>query len=318
MIDSRDSRALPQQVGASDYRVRKSVAGQGKPLWVRAWRSVHIGWLTAFVGLAGASVAIVLTVVFLFEQLHPDVLLGLSWLAFLVIVALGQSVVLSGIGSARLSRFVRPIEVATAGRGLLVPGRGDFLIRSLLFAFALLLGVSYFQWRDDEPGRRQFKAEILTLVGAPVVLLCFILGFVIVNRTRISLHPDGIVQEIYRRRAWKVTSVVTVVPWDGIVGLQPQSHPNPALPHRHLYPTVRVVYREVDSESDQELTLMACEKKIEPNALIAVLQWCRDNPGARGQLAHDDARELLRPPSLRERIRADRVASISVGRSAAR
>ncbi|QII05488.1 hypothetical protein BH93_08950 [Rhodococcoides fascians A25f] len=311
MSEYRDSRT-PQREDV----LSKSVVGQKYPLWVRTWRSVHIGWLVAFAGLAGASVAILVTVVVLFEHLHPDVLMGLSWLAFFVIVALGQSVMLSGVGSARLSRFVRPIDVAVVGRGLAVPGRGDFLLRTLIFAFAVLLGVSYFHWRDDEPGRRQFRAEISTLVGAPVVLLCFVLGFVIVNRTRISLHPDGIVQEIYRRRAWKVTSDVTVVPWDGILGLQPQTHPNPAVPHPHLYPTVRVVYREADSESDQELMLMVCEKKVEPNSLLALLQWCRDNPWAREQLGHDDARELLRPPSLLERIRADRAASISAGRNA--
>nr|WP_314145250.1 hypothetical protein [uncultured Rhodococcus sp.] len=311
MIDHRDGRALPRYEGPSAHPVRKSVVGQKKPLWVRTWRSVHVGWLTAFVGLAGTSVAILVTVALLFEHLHPDVLMGLSWLAFLVIVALGQSVVLSGVGSARLSRFVRPIEVSAAGRGLSLPGRGDFLIRSLIFAFAVLLCVSYFHWRDDEPGRRQFEAEISTLVGAPVVLLCFILGFVIVNRTRISLHPDGVVQEIYRRRAWKVTRDVTVVPWDGIVGLQPQTHPNPAVPHPHLYPTVRVVYRTADSESDQVLVLMVCEKKVEPNSLFALLHWCRDNPWAREQLARDDARELLRPPRLLDRIEADRAASMS-------
>ncbi|WP_415976952.1 hypothetical protein [Rhodococcus sp. 077-4] len=264
-----------------------------------------------FVVLTAACAAFLATVVLLFESLHPDVLISLSWLAFLVVLPLGQSVVLSGIGSARLSRFVRPIHVAAAGRGLSVPGRGDFLIRSLILAFAVLLGVSYFHWKDDEPGRRQFKAEISTLVGAPVVLLCFILGFVIVNRTRISLHPDGIVQQIYRRRAWKVTIDVTVVPWDDIVDLQPQTHPNPAVPHPDWYPTIRVVYRDANSESDQVLVLMACEKKVEPNSLFAMLQWCRDNPWAREHLARNDARELLRPPGLLERIGADRDAASS-------
>lgn len=312
MSRDEDDHAISNQAACS---LRKSVVGQQKPLWVRTWRSVHVGWLIAFVGLAGASVAILVTLVLLFEPLPPDVLMGVLWLAFLVIVALGQSVVMSGVGAARLSRFVRPIEVAAAGRGLSVPGRGDFLIRSFIFALAVLLGFSYFYWRDDEPGRRQFRAEISTLVGAPVGLLWFVLGFVIVNRTRISLHPDGIVQEIYRRRAWKVTSDVTVVPWDGIVGLRPQTHPNPAVPHPHLYPTVRVVYREADSKSDQELILMVCEKKVEPNSLLALLQWCRDNPWAREQLGHDDARELLRPPSLLERIRADRATSMSAGRN---
>lgn len=291
--------------------LRKSVAGPSYPLWVHTWRSVHLGWLAAFVGLVGASVAILAAVVVPFGDSPPDVLLGLAWLAFVVLMALGQSVVLSGIGSARLSRFVRPTEVAAAGRGLSVPGRGDFLIRSFVLALAVLCGVSYFYWRDDEPGRRQFKAEILTLVGAPVVLLFFVLGLVVINRTRISLHPDGIVQEVYRRRAWKVTSDVTVVRWDAIVDLQPCGHPNPAVSQPHWYPIIRVAYRVPGSETDEVLVLMACEKKVEPNALLAVLQWCRDNPSARAQLAHDDARELLRPPRFLDRIEADRAASMS-------
>lgn len=309
MIERRDGRDVAKQGDSTVHSPRECVVRQEKPVWVRTWRTIHLGWLTAFLGLAVAFVVILVTVVLRFEHLHPDVLMGLSWLAFLVVVPLGQAVVLSGVGFVRLSRFVRPIYIAAAGRGLSVPGRGDFLIRSLIFFFAVLLGVSYLHWRDDEPGRRQFKAEISTLVGAPVVLLCFILGFVIVDRTRISLHPDGVVQEIYRRRAWKVTSAITVVPWDGIVDLQPQAHPNPAVPHPHLYPTIRVVYRREGIESDQTLVLMACEKKVEPNSLLALLQWCCDNPWAREYLAHDDARELLRPPGLRERIEADRAAS---------
>ena len=83
------------------------------------------------------------------------------------------------------------------------------------------------------------------------------------------------------------------------------------------YPTVRVVYRGADGESDQVLVLMVCEKKVEPNSFLALLQWCRENPWARQQLGRDDARELLRPPGLLGRFKADRAASTAAGRGLA-
>ncbi|MDZ7929210.1 MAG: hypothetical protein U5N21_03755 [Rhodococcus sp. (in: high G+C Gram-positive bacteria)] len=262
-----------------------------------------------------------MTFVLLFATLDSEALLSLVWLAFVLLLTLAAAVPLSGIGGARLSRFVRPVDVAGVGRGVTVPGRGTVLYRGGTLALALLAAVSYFQWRFDEPvgpGRHQLRMEVMSHYGAPIVLMFFALSVLIVNRTRISLHPDGIVQEVYRRRAWKVVRDITVVPWDEIVDLQPDSHPNRAMSHPHWFPTVRVVYRGEGGESDQVLVLMACEKKVEPNTFFALLRWCRDNRWARAQLGYDDARELLRPPSLLERIRADRAASTSAVMAAVR
>ncbi|MDV8023920.1 hypothetical protein [Rhodococcus sp. IEGM 1330] len=292
-----------------------------RPEWVRTWRSVHLGWLVVFVALTAALAATIVTPVLLFGTRTAETFLFMSWLVLVVLIPLTAAVVLSGIGSARLSSFVRPVNVAGVGQGVAVPGRGSVLYRSGTLALALLAGVSYFQWRGDEPvgpARHQLRILVMSHVGAPIFLLFFALSVLIVNRTRISLHPDGIVQEIYRRRAWKVFRDITVVPWNKIIDLQPHGHSNPAMSHPHWYPTVRVVYRGEGVEPDQVLVLMACEKKVEPNALFAVLHWCRDNPWARAQLGHDNARELLRPPSLLERIRADRAASTAVERNAVR
>ncbi|OZD02457.1 hypothetical protein CH275_17715 [Rhodococcus sp. 06-235-1A] len=313
MSEHRDNRTPHREDVLS-----KSAVGQKYPLWVRTWRSVHLGWLIAL-GVLSAVLAATIVTVGLQRTIDADTLLSMSWLTLVSSLPLTLAVLLSGIGSARLSRFVRPVNVAGFSRGVAVPGRGNVLYRSGILVFALVAGVSYVQWGGDEPvgaARHQLTILVMSHFGAPILLLFFALSVLVVNRTRISLHPDGIVEEIYRRRGWKVTTAVTVVPWDGIVELQPQTHPNPALSHPHWYPTVRVAYRAADSESHQVLVLMACEKKVEPNALYALLQWCRDNPWAREQLGQDDARELLRPPSLLERIRADRAASTSVGRNA--
>lgn len=287
-----------------------------RPEWVRVWRSVHIGWLAAFVASFALLAATVVAFVLLFRTFDSRALLSLAWLAFVLSLALAAAVPLSGIGSARLSRFVRPVDVAGAGRGVAVPGRGTVLYRSGTLALALLAVVSWFQWRYDAPvgpGRRQLRMEVMSHFGVPIVLLFFALSVLFVKRTRISLHPVGIVQEVYRRRVWKVVRDVTVVPWDTILDLQPQGHPNPAMSHPHWYPTVRVVYRGEGGDSDEVLVLMVCEKKVEPNALLALLCWCRDNPWARSHLGRDDARELLRPPSFRDRLRADVAASAGAG-----
>lgn len=314
MSDYGDKDAISKQGPCS---LRKCVPGQTKPLWVRTWRSVHLGWLSAFVALSTALAATIVTPVLLFGTLHSDTFLLMSWLAFVVFIPLTVAVLLSGIGCARLSRFVRPVDVAGVGRGLAVPGRGSVLYRSGTLLGALLLGVSYFRWRGDEPvgpARHQLRIEIVAYFGAPIFVLFFALSVLIVNRTEISLHPDGVVQEIYRRRGWKVVRDITVVPWDKIIDLQPQGHPNSAMSHPHWYPTIRVVYRGDSIESDQVLVLMACEKKVEPNSLLALLRWCRDNPWAREQLGRSEARELLRPPGLFERIGADHAASASAAK----
>jgi len=285
------------------------------PVWVRRWRSVHLGWLAAVFGLCTVALGLLVVAVPVIARTGAGGLVALLWLAVFVLLPLGMAVPMSGIGAAQLSRFVRRVDVAGVGAGLSVPGRGDFVARAGLLAFASVVGLSYFVFRDDGPDPRQEMAELLTSIGAPACLAWFVLGFVVVNRTRVSLHPEGIVQQIYRRRGWKVTNDMTVVRWSDIADLRLEEHPNPAVPHRGDLPVIRVP--RLSSETDEpELVIMACEKKVEPNSLLALLLWCRDNPWARAQLEHDDARELLRPPRLLDRIRADRAASTVSGRNA--
>ena len=279
-----------------------------RPVWVRTWRSVDLGRLAAFFGLAAVAVAMLPVATVLAYRINMDVLVALLWLGFFVFASMGLTVPQSGIGSARLSRLVRPVDVAGVGTGLSVPERGRFAVRAGILALALLLAMSHYVFRDDAPGSRQEQALFLTSIGAPACLAWLVLGFVIVNRTRVSLHPEGIVQQVYKRRGWAVTNAVTVVPWDDVGDLRLEEHPNPAVPSRGNMPVIRVPRRSGDSD-EPEIIIMACEKKVEPNALLALLLWCRDNSWARERLGDDDARELLRPPGLLDRIRADRAAS---------
>ena len=276
-----------------------------RPVWVRTWRSVDLGRLSAFFGLAAVAVAMLPVATVLAYRTNMDVLVALLWLGFFVFASMGLTVPQSGIGSARLSRLVRPVDVAGVGTGLSVPERGGFAVRAGILTLALLLAMSHYVFRDDAPGPRQEQALFLTSIGAPACLAWLVLGFVIVNRTRVSLHPEGIVQQVYKRRGWAVTNALTVVPWDDVGDLRLEEHPNPAVPNRGNMPVIRVPRRSGDSE----VVIMVCEKKIEPNALLALLLWCRDNSWARERLGDDDARELLRPPGLFDRIRADRAAS---------
>jgi hypothetical protein len=309
MSESREDRT-PQREDV----LPRSLVAQKYPQWVRTWRSVHLGWLVTLGVSSAALTATIVAPVLLFGTLSGETVLLVSPLVLAVLIPLTAAVVLSGIGSARLSLFVRPVTVAGVGRGVAVPGRGTVLYRSGILAFALVSGLSYIQWGGVAPvstTRHDLGVVVMSHFGAPICLLFFALSVLVVDRTRISLHPDGLVEEIYRRRGWKATTAITVVPWDGIVELQPRTHPNPAVSHSHWYPTIGVVYRDPDGGTDQVLVVMACEKKVEPNALLSVLQWCRDNPWGRAQLAHDDARELLRPPHFLDRIEADRAASMS-------
>ena len=295
---------------------RPGVAATTMPVWVRERRSIHLGWCAAVASLFLMMVLVVLCAVCVREMLSLSAVVWLSATVYLLAVFIGLTVVLSGLGSTRLSRFVRPIQVEGIGRGLSIPGRGDFLLRMMVLVLALMLFLLNAVVRNDRPSPRQAKVELLTFVGAPACLGFFVLGYVIVNRTRISLHPEGIVREIYRRRAWKVTSEMTVLPWDDIADLQLDAHPNPAVPNGQSMAVIRVTRRSAGTDQP-EMVIMACEKKVEPNSLLALLRWCRDNPWAREQLGRDEARELLRPPNLLERIRADRAASASAAKVSA-
>ena len=57
MSRDEDDGAISKQAVCS---LHKSLAGQQKPLWVRTWRSVHLGWL---VTLGVSSVVLAATIV---------------------------------------------------------------------------------------------------------------------------------------------------------------------------------------------------------------------------------------------------------------
>lgn len=297
-------RALDERNPMDDV----SSAGAGSvdhPVWVREWRSVHLGWSAAALGLSLSLVALFATAIVSREMLRPSVVVWISAAAYFLIAFLGLAVMVSGLGSVRLSRFVRSIQVEGVGAGLAVPGRGDVMMRAMVLLLALVLFLLHLVVRHDTPDPRQAKLELLTLVGAPACLAFFVWGFVVVDRTRISLHPAGIVQVLHRRRARRVTNEVTLVRWEDVGDLRLVANPNPAQPSAQLLPVVRVASRS-DRSTEVDLVIMACEKKVEPNSLLALLRWCRDNPWAREQLGGEDARELLRPPRLLDRMKADR------------
>ena len=95
MSEIRDDRT-PQ----TEDVLRKSLVAQKYPLWVRTWRSVHLGWLVA-IGVLSAVLAATIVTSGLLRTIDADTLLFMSWLTLLMLLPLTLAVLLSGIGSAR-------------------------------------------------------------------------------------------------------------------------------------------------------------------------------------------------------------------------
>ncbi|WP_127946780.1 hypothetical protein [Rhodococcus spongiicola] len=133
--------------------------------------------------------------------------------------------------------------------------------------------------------------------------------------TTVSIHPTGVRRHVRQWRGLSFKTYDAFLRWDDIarisadelvVGGGSSETGRPRITLKSATPVP--AEHQLGFDGENEITLMAYQLVAEPNTLLALLQFMRDNPDQRGIVARPDARELLTPPPLRERFRAARLA----------
>ncbi len=167
------------------------------------------------------------------------------------------------------------------------------------------------------PGGRDTKGGAIFMAicgGGALAVAAFLL--LVRNVTEFSIYPTGVRR--YVRQWWGLSSKThdAFLLWDDIAqisadelvtGTGRTEERNPRITLRSTTPIPAGQQLKFDAEN--EITVMAHQLVAEPNTLLSLLRFLKDNPDQRDIVARPDARELLTPPPLRERFHAARLAN---------
>lgn len=273
-----------------------------RPEWYPYWpRPLNLLWLVA---AATSGAALVLAVVTI-----PEVIVDHAWgelaqrIALVLLLTGGVSVglTLAGLSRSRVPKSVGPIDDAQYGPGVLVRRR------SRGFLVAGLLALAWFLFASGD-GFGLFSG-LLACASAITVLL--------LSRTQVSLHVDGILRSSLRFGLRGPERTGDFLRWEDIDDLKAETsyvrvnmcvvrNPIIRIQSTHLV-SKRTLQRD---DTHNSIVVRAHELAVDPNSLMTLMSWCRENRWARAALADEDARLLLESPPVRERLRLSRDASL--------
>ncbi|MEV0946551.1 hypothetical protein [Rhodococcus sp. NPDC049939] len=163
--------------------------------------------------------------------------------------------------------------------------------------------------RDTETGRTYM---VILCVGALVIATALLLFR---TSTVIGIYPSGVSRDTRKRVAFSVRRFETFLSWndiDNVVADETVVNSGSSAIHHPLIKLQNSSNIPADMllkfDGTDEITLMAKLFVAEPNTLLSLLRFLKDNPDQRDIVAQPDAFELLTPPPLRERFRAARLA----------
>ncbi|RVW00380.1 hypothetical protein [Rhodococcus spongiicola] len=149
--------------------------------------------------------------------------------------------------------------------------------------------------------------------GVALVVALFLLAIRL--PTTVSIYPTGVRRHVRQWRGLSFKTYDAFLRWEDIAHIAADELVTGAgwtearNPRITLQSSTRIpAGQQLKFDGENEITLMAYQLVAEPNTLLALLRFLKDNPDQRGIVARPDARELLTPPPLRERFRAARLA----------
>jgi hypothetical protein len=251
-----------------------------------------------------------------------------------IVVAIGL-LVLSCCGMAGLMgmagfRFLGLSNRITAdGTGIRIPMRRYLLVLliglGLVATSALVTAIGWSFGLDstasflnpDDVGEARFL-----LICGGISLAAFVFFVAFRAPTVLIVSRAGIRRTTRRYRGPVSKTFDVFLPWDDIVEFIPDEEivgglievRNPIIRIRST--STRTKAEQLAFDTDEQVTVLAHLFVAEPNTLLALLQFLKENPDSRDILERRDARELLRPPALRERFRAARSAKSTGSRKA--
>ncbi|MEV0946554.1 hypothetical protein [Rhodococcus sp. NPDC049939] len=164
-------------------------------------------------------------------------------------------------------------------------------------------------------GRDSGAGALYVLIIGGVAVATIVLLLIFRTPTVISVYPNGIRRHARKWRGLSIKTFDKFLTWDEIGSITADSLVVRSSWHEVRNPliklqTVAVVppSMRLPLDSDEHVTIAAHLHVAEPNTLLSLLLFLKDNPDQRGIVAGPDARELLTPPPLRERFRAARLA----------
>ncbi|WP_145982341.1 hypothetical protein [Rhodococcus sp. MTM3W5.2] len=246
-----------------------------------------------------------------------------------IVVAMGLLVLsccgMAGSMSMAGFRHLRPSKRITSdGTGIRIPMRRYLLVLLIGLGFVATLAlVTAIGWsfgldstgsflNPDDVGEARF---LLACGGIALAAFGFFLAFR--APTVLTISQVGIRRYTRRWRGLSAKTVDVFLPWDDIVEFTPDEQivgglievRNPIIRIRST--TTRTKTERLAYDTDDQVTVLAHLLVAEPNTLLSLLQFLKDNPDRRDILERPDARELLCPPPLRQRFRAARSAKSS-------
>jgi hypothetical protein len=229
---------------------------------------------------------------------------------------------LAGIQPHRPWRKVKLIVDEHRGPGLQLRRRLTGLLLAAFLAmtvWAVVAVVVQFRGTSESllPSSRNNDEGGLVLLGMTVGSIAFIIFCLLQARTEVSLslHPGGVLRRARRRRLFRSESAEEFLRWEDVDEVKVDTHDVHTAYSTVNNPIIRLVSSSLDPsrklerfDTEDSMALRAYELGAEPNAIMALVLWCHENPWARERLAREDARELLHAPPLRKRLRLSREA----------
>ncbi|AOW92552.1 hypothetical protein BFN03_07110 [Rhodococcus sp. WMMA185] len=290
------------------------------------WRwpqPLKISWLVYTAFIVGIAAVMVVAVIKAVDDDEPGLVVGfVSLMVMLGLTSIGM-LGKSGFRSIGLPSRIIPCDGDRFGKGIQVPKERlehAILITALLGAataglttalvWYLGIGETLLPFgRETNSG-----ANYMGICGG-VALIAALFLLAIRLPTTVSIYPTGVRRRVRQWRGLSFRTYDAFLPWDDIaqisadelvVGGGWSETGRPRIKLKSATPVP--VDQQLHFDAENEITLMAYQLVGEPNTLLSLLLFLKDNPDQRGIVAGPDARELLTPPPLRERFRVARLA----------
>ncbi len=291
--------------------------------WIPRWpqRIVWTGFLTAAF-IAGFAV---LVFVALFKGVANGSGLataGFVGLALVFVIMTAHILGTAGIRHMSLSPRVRSCDHPLYGGGVEI-GQQRLTYAAMLsvLAGAMTYGfAAVFVWTAGQgatllPVGRDSRTGALFAGAAGVVLLAALLLLLLLrNVATVSIFESGLHRTVAKWRFGRVQVVDSFLAWEEIDDVVADDYvvnvgksvANPIIRLRHH--NAALDNKRVGQDQNGELVVLAYCMVSEPNALLGLVNFLRDNPSGRSALAAAGSAEMLRPPPLAERFRKSKVS----------
>ncbi|QKT10954.1 hypothetical protein [Rhodococcus sp. W8901] len=226
----------------------------------------------------------------------------------------------AGLDSPKLARRIVECD-DSRGRGIRVPNRmASPLVLSVSLCggavYALVASLGYYSGLSSSllPSGREANssATLLGIVGLVALVSGLCVGL-LSPRGEVRIYPSGIRRLTRRLSMFKSTTLDTYRSWEEIeiVCADEEIVHSGAVDVHH--PVIKLgtfdpinLKERTKFDTERALALMARTYVAEPHTFLELLRRLHEQPDLRSDVGRPGARELLRPPALRTRLKSGR------------